>query len=179
MGTITWIRADGHQQARAADVGPALGAIRDFVGGLPEHVTVLHDGRKASLYVHGMGAMLDLPINATASDIYRAAARARGADHALCIYGNAVLVEGLELIDNIRLGDVSATIWQQENGAYSTTVQRKPQGKDGSWNSVNAYSDEELMTLATVADMAVERIEELRIEQQQAQEEEHEHGLGQ
>jgi hypothetical protein len=58
-------------------------------------------------------------------------------------------------------------------------VQRSYKGKDGTWNIANSYSYEELMTLATVADMAVERIEELHAEQRQEQEEEHEHGLGQ
>ena len=77
-------------------------------------------------------------------------------------------------VDKVRVGDISATIWEQENGHYNATLERNCRDRGGKWGSTNAFSEKDLVVVAKVADMAAERMSELRQEQAQGQEQEHE-----
>jgi hypothetical protein len=65
-------------------------------------------------------------------------------------------------VDKIRVGDISATIWDQKNGFYSATLERNYKDKNGQWQSTNSFSAHDLVVAAKVADMAAERMIELR-----------------
>jgi hypothetical protein len=63
--------------------GRAWDDCKDAVAALvdcewPEHVTVLHERRRADLFVHERGAILRLPVNELATQLYWAASKARG-----------------------------------------------------------------------------------------------------
>lgn len=73
------LRADGAREDRDVDMAgdPGLAELRDvlepILAGRPEHVAVLHDGRRADMFVHEDGHGEGLPRNEAATAIYRAA----------------------------------------------------------------------------------------------------------
>ena len=72
------LRADGNREDRDVDMAgdPGLAELRDvlepILAGRPEHVAVLHDGRRADMFVHEDGHGAGLPRNEAATEIYRA-----------------------------------------------------------------------------------------------------------
>ena len=72
------LRADGTREDRAVDMAgdPGLAELRDvlepILAGRPEHVAVLHEGRRTDMFVHEDGHGEGLPCNDAATAIYRA-----------------------------------------------------------------------------------------------------------
>ena len=88
------------------------------------------------------------------------------------------MAESNKPVDKVRIGNVSATIWEQENGFYNATVERNYKDKNGKWQSTNSFSVDDLVVVAKVADKAADRMIVLREEQQQEYEEEQRMGQG-
>lgn len=88
-GEIEWPDEPGYK-AIAAFVDP-------IIGGHLEHVTVLHKGARADMFVEEFGAVNGMPVNVAATEIYWAASKARGEhperDGAPKIHGIAVLFD--------------------------------------------------------------------------------------
>lgn len=76
--SILILRAGSAHEAREIDMAgdPGLAELRDvlepILGGRPEHVAVLHEGRRADMFVHEDGHGEGLPRNDAATAIYRA-----------------------------------------------------------------------------------------------------------
>ncbi|QGY05566.1 hypothetical protein MMSR116_29465 [Methylobacterium mesophilicum SR1.6/6] len=72
------LRCDGSRDDRVVDMtgDPGLAELRDvlepILGGRLEHVAVLHEGRRADMFVHEDGHGEGLPRNEAATAIYRA-----------------------------------------------------------------------------------------------------------
>lgn len=64
----------------------------------------------------------------------------------------------------IRAGNVSATIWEQEGGFYTATLERNYKDKKGHWQSTNSFSVDDLIVAAHVASMAAQVILDLSSE---------------
>lgn len=73
------LQSDGARDERIVDMkgDPGLAELRDvlepILTGRPEHVTVLHEGRRADMFVHEDGHGKGLSRNEAATSIYRAA----------------------------------------------------------------------------------------------------------
>jgi len=72
--------------------------VTPYLGGRRfEHVTVLHNGKRADMFVDECGAINRLPMNIEATDIYRAASMRANPDQdpdsLPAIYGVAVLFD--------------------------------------------------------------------------------------
>ncbi len=67
--------------------------------GYVERVIVLHEGKRQNMFVHEEGALVGLPENPAATEIYHAATKARGHSTAGApkIYGPALLCVGAVL----------------------------------------------------------------------------------
>jgi hypothetical protein len=78
-------------------------------------------------------------------------------------------------VEKVRVGDISATIWEQENGHYNATLERNYRDRGGKWGSTHSFSEKDLLVVAKVADMAAGRISALKQEQVQGQEQSQEH----
>jgi len=97
------LRADGTREDRSVDMAgdPGLAELRDvlepILTGRPEHVAVLHEGRRTEMFVHEDGHGEGLPRNEAATAIYRAAwLRNHPADDPEtlpCIAGPAVIFD--------------------------------------------------------------------------------------
>lgn len=61
----------------------------------------------------------------------------------------------------IRLGQVAATIWEQESGFYTATLERTYKDKKGHWQSTNSFSVDDLIVVAYTASLAAQAILEL------------------
>lgn len=61
-------------------------------------------------------------------------------------------------VKKIRVGNVSATIWEQESGFYNATLERNYKDRDGKWKSTNSFSVHDLVVVAKVANMAADAI---------------------
>lgn len=93
----------GDPSVRVIDMtgDPGLAELRDvlepILGGRPEHVAVLHEGRRADMFVHEDGHGEHLPRNEAATAIYRAFWLERHpSDHPEtlpCIAGPAVIFD--------------------------------------------------------------------------------------
>jgi hypothetical protein len=79
-GRVHWINGDGTERIEETDEGPSFEAIKDFLGGWSEHVSVLYDGRPTSMFVHELGRSAFKERNPLATEIYFAASKARGVD---------------------------------------------------------------------------------------------------
>ncbi len=80
-GKVTWINVDGTTKVENVVGKPPSGeSMKEFLGDWPEHVTVLHNGKRASMFVHEMGRVLGLPRNVKATEIYFALSRSQGRD---------------------------------------------------------------------------------------------------
>ena len=72
------LRADGTRETRSIEMAgdPGLAELRDvlepILGGRHEHVAVLHEGRRADMFVHEDGHGLRRPRNEAATATYRA-----------------------------------------------------------------------------------------------------------
>jgi len=88
---IDWPREPGYREIKGL-IGPILGEGRDL-----EHVSVLHDDRRADMFVDECGSNDRLPRNEAATAIYRRywLSTHRGADPETiaAIYGVAILFE--------------------------------------------------------------------------------------
>ena len=74
--------------------------------------------------------------------------------------------------DTLRDGSLKATIWRNEgeNGEYySTTIARTWQDEDGNYRDSHSFSGSELLRVSELARGAYARTNELKQEQQQAQ----------
>lgn len=80
LGTVHWIRPEGTVVVETNAESPTFDKIKEFLGGHSEHVTVLYEGKRASMFVHEFGRIQRLPRNEKATEIYFAASRARGID---------------------------------------------------------------------------------------------------
>ena len=80
MGTLHYIYHDKPEMVMPATKAPNLATMQEFVGGDIEHVTVLYNGKRTSMFVNDMGAMNGLPVNEAATKVYWAASAARGID---------------------------------------------------------------------------------------------------
>lgn len=78
-------------------------------------------------------------------------------------------------VDKVRIGDISATIWEQQ-GFYNATLERNYQDRQGEWKSTHSFGPKDLVVVAKVADMAADRMTQLRAAQERTQEEEQELG---
>lgn len=77
-----WIKPNGEVELHETPNEPEWKDMQEFVGGYLEHVTVLFQGKRCSMFVHEMGAILPLEENLLATEIYYNASRARGVDPA-------------------------------------------------------------------------------------------------
>jgi hypothetical protein len=72
------LRPDGSREDRSVDMAgdPGLAELRDvlepILAGRPEHVAVLHEGRRTDMFVDEAFAPKGLPRNEAATAIYRA-----------------------------------------------------------------------------------------------------------
>ena len=72
------LRADGTREDRTIEMvgDPGLaelrGVLEPILGGRPEHVAVLHDNRRADMFVDEDFVAKGLPRNAAATAVYRA-----------------------------------------------------------------------------------------------------------
>jgi len=80
MSRVHWINVDSTVRIEENAESPTFNAMKDFLGDNAEHVTVLYEGKRASMFVHEMGRVIGLPRNRLATEIYFAASRARGID---------------------------------------------------------------------------------------------------
>ena len=67
--------------------------------------------------------------------------------------------------DKIRVGLVTATIWENETekGLYhNVTFERRYRDGEGNWKSSHSYNADDLLALAKVADLAHSKIIEAR-----------------
>lgn len=78
MTTMTIMRPDGETEAREIDLldDPGYHRLKDLLhplldGGVLEHVTVLHDGKRTDMFVDDCGLLKSLPRNEAATAIYR------------------------------------------------------------------------------------------------------------
>lgn len=77
---VHWINIDGTERIERSMQGPTFNEMKDFLGDNAEHVTVLYEGKRCSMFVHEFGRVLGLPRNEKATEIYFAASRSRGHD---------------------------------------------------------------------------------------------------
>ena len=80
---------------------------------------------------------------------------------------NTNTTEPKKPVAKIRVGSVTASIWENTNDKGTTfrnvTFQRSYKDKDGKWcNADNGYNEEETLQLAKAADLAHTRIIQLR-----------------
>lgn len=75
-----WIKPDGTMEVHETPGEPSWDDMKEFVGGFLEHVSVLFQGRRCSMFVHEEGALIPLDVNSVATEIYYAASRARGVE---------------------------------------------------------------------------------------------------
>ena len=61
-------------------------------------------------------------------------------------------------VRKIRIGSVSATVWKQQDGFYTATLERNYKDKDGNWKSTHSFSADDLVVAAKVADLAADAI---------------------
>jgi len=83
MGTVTLFHSDGVvEESYEDDTPPSLKKMQEWVEGYVEHVTVLHNGTRAHMWVNEEGRICGrwADRNPTATEIYFAASRARGVD---------------------------------------------------------------------------------------------------
>jgi len=72
---------------------------------------------------------------------------------------------GNKPIDRIRIGKVTASIWNnpsEKGDFYSVTFERSYKGEGDTWKSSQSYGRDDLLELAKAADKAHDRILELR-----------------
>ncbi len=79
-GIVHWFGADGTQTTEEDAIMPSMATMEAFLMGRTEHVSVLHNGKSSSMYVHEFGRRQWADRNPTATEIYFAASRARGID---------------------------------------------------------------------------------------------------
>ncbi len=79
-GKVHWFGADGTQTTEEDVTQPTFSAMEEFLMGKTEHVTVLHNGKRCSMFVNEFGRSQWADRNPTATQIYFAASRARGID---------------------------------------------------------------------------------------------------
>ncbi len=79
-GIVHWFGADGTQTTETDVAMPSIERMELYLDGLTEHVTVLFNRKRCSMYVHEFGRRLWTARNPAATEIYFAAARARGID---------------------------------------------------------------------------------------------------
>lgn len=114
MGRIYWIKVDGTEEDIEADISDAK-ANDDFLKvikkaeeryktGFAEMVWVLHNGQRTLMLVDEFGAQpvmegYPLPVNEKATELYRAASRARGQDWTgpPYIHGDVVIFENIRM----------------------------------------------------------------------------------
>ena len=58
----------------------------------------------------------------------------------------------------IRIGSVSATVWKQQDGFYTATLERNYKDKDDHWKSTSSFPADDLIVAAKVAELAAEAI---------------------
>ena len=61
-------------------------------------------------------------------------------------------------VRKIRIGSVSATVWKQEGGFYTASLERNYKDKDGNWKSTHSFSVDDLVVAVKVADLAADAI---------------------
>jgi hypothetical protein len=72
---------------------------------------------------------------------------------------------GNKPVDKIRIGNVTASIWNnpsEKGDFYSVTFERSYKGEGDAWKSSQSYRRDDLLELAKAADKAHDRILELR-----------------
>ncbi|MDH2313074.1 hypothetical protein [Methylobacterium brachiatum] len=100
------LHADGTRMEREVELAPnpryselraSIRALLVLGSAYPEHVTVLHEGRQADMFVHEDGHGAGLPRNEAATAIYRAAWLREHPGHdpetLPCIAGPAVIFD--------------------------------------------------------------------------------------
>ena len=76
-----WIQPDGSEfEKEVGPEGPNWQEMRQFFGDYVEHVSVLYQGKRCSMFVAESGMINQLPINDKATDIYWANMRAQGCE---------------------------------------------------------------------------------------------------
>lgn len=105
MKTIQWVKEDGSEvRVEQVDEAPDYKRMCEFLqvgeSECLEHVTILLNGRQASMFVHETGHMRGLPRNEYATQIYWAASRSRGHDPEQVgghfIVGPAIICDGFQ-----------------------------------------------------------------------------------
>lgn len=98
-----WIKADPkepieeHEMPDSFFFNDQRAEVNKFLGGEFEFVQVLYENKPRYMLVNEIGAMIPLPRNIRATDIYHNAMRARGKDWPIdsppFIHGDVILVE--------------------------------------------------------------------------------------
>lgn len=108
MGKIYWIKVDGTEEVIEAEVSSAdanakfmeiMNKAENYFGRYAEMVWVLHKDRRTLMLVDEIGAIMGLPVNPRATEIYHQASRAQGRDWEgpPYIHGDVVLFEDIEI----------------------------------------------------------------------------------
>jgi hypothetical protein len=98
VGTIHYLSANGDCHSETATAVPGRDACEQFLAGGRERVWVLFKGKRTCMLVNDEGALMNLPINDSATDIYREWPRKRGMHvEDRHIYGNAMVLEDIDV----------------------------------------------------------------------------------
>ena len=68
-----------------------------------EHVSVLHDGKPADMFVDDEGVLHDLPANMPATRVYHANSIARGEPHLNGVMPGAPIIRGVAILSSRRV----------------------------------------------------------------------------
>ncbi len=77
---VHWMTAEGVVSIQEQATEPLWATMQDYCGGDIEHVNVLHNGVKTSMFVHGEGRFMWADRNEPATQIYFAMSRSQGID---------------------------------------------------------------------------------------------------
>jgi len=98
MGIIHYISADGTSRSEEAKAVPDREACERYLGGDRELVWVLFEGKRTGMFVNENGIALGLPINESATTIYRAWPISQGMNvTGRHIHGNVIVLEDIRV----------------------------------------------------------------------------------
>jgi len=98
MGKIYYISSDGSRRVEDADALPDNTSVESFIAGDRECVWVLFKERRTCMFVNENGIALGLPINSTATEIYRDWPLRQGMDVSdRHIHGNVIVFEDIAI----------------------------------------------------------------------------------